>query len=122
MFNIFCLLSVFLTILGALFSKQLVKLFAGGFQGETFILCNQFAKIIMPTCIAIILVYVYNAYLQIEGYFNQNSLMNVPYNLIQIAFIAIGFYVGNAYILAVGLLLASFWTICLFKGTYKEKN
>lgn len=22
---------------------------------------------------------VYNAYLQIEGYFNQNSLMNVPY-------------------------------------------
>ena len=40
-FNIFCLLSVFLTILGVLFSNQLVKLFAGGFQGETFILCNQ---------------------------------------------------------------------------------
>ena len=30
-FNIFCLLSVFLTILGVLFSNQLVKLFAGGY-------------------------------------------------------------------------------------------
>ena len=107
-FNIFLLLSIVLSILGIVFSKQLVKLFAGGFQGDTFILCNQFAKIIMPTCIAIIMVYVYNAYLQIEGYFNQNSLMNVPYNLIQIVFIAIGFYIGNTYILAVGLLLASF--------------
>lgn len=120
-FNIFCLLSVFLTILGVLFSNQLVKLFAGGFQGETFILCNQFAKIIMPTCIAIILVYIYNAYLQIEGYFNQNSLMNVPYNLIQIAFIAIGFYVGNAYILAVGLLLASFGQFVYLRVLIKKK-
>ena len=51
----------------------------------------------MPTCIAIILVYIYNAYLQIEGYFNQNSLMNVPYNLIQIAFIAIGFDVRQTH-------------------------
>ena len=121
-FNIFCLLSVFLTILGVLFSNQLVKLFAGGFQGETFILCNQFAKIIMPTCIAIILVYIYNAYLQIEGYFNQNSLMNVPYNLIQIAFIAIGFYVGNAYILAVGLLLASFGQFVYLRVLIKKKT
>ena len=121
-FNIFCFLSVFLTILGVLFSKQLVKLFAGGFQGETFILCNQFAKIIMPTCIAIILVYIYNAYLQIEGYFNQNSLMNVPYNLIQIAFIAIGFYVGNAYILAVGLLLASFGQFVYLRVLIKKKT
>lgn len=107
-FNIFLVLSIILTILGIIFSKQLVELFAGGFQGETFILCNQYAKIIMPTCIAIILVYVYNAFLQIEGFFNQNSLMNVPYNLIQIVFIALGFYVGNVYILAVGLLLSSF--------------
>ena len=66
-FNIFLLLSLLLTTLGVFFSKQLVKLFEGGFKGETFILCNQYAKIIMPTCIAIILVYVYNAYLQIEG-------------------------------------------------------
>ena len=121
-FNIFCLLSVLLTILGVLFSKQLVKLFAGGFQGETFNLCNQYAKIIMPTCIAIILVYVYNAYLQIEGYFNQNSLMNVPYNLIQIVFIAIGFYVGNAYILAFGLLLSSFGQFVYLRILIKKKT
>ena len=115
-------MSVLLTILGILFSKQLVKLFAGGFQGETFNLCNQYAKIIMPTCIAIILVYVYNAYLQIEGYFNQNSLMNVPYNLIQIVFIAIGFYVGNAYILAFGLLLASFGQFAYLRILIKKKT
>ena len=87
-FNIFCLLSVFLTILGVLFSNQLVKLFAGGFQGETFILCNQFAKIIMPTCIAIILVYIYNAYLQIEGYFNQKIFLT---SLLFLLSVAIGY-------------------------------
>lgn len=121
-FNIFLLLSIFLATLGVVFSKQLVKLFAGGFQGETFALCNQYAKIIMPTCIAIILVYVYNAYLQIEGYFNQNSLMNVPYNLIQIVFIAIGFYIGNSYILAVGLLLASFGQLAYLWVLVKKRT
>lgn len=121
-FNIFLLFSIFLTILGIVFSKQLVKLFAGGFQGETFALCNQYAKLIMPTCIAIILVYVYNAYLQIEGYFNQNSLMNVPYNLIQIIFIAFGFYIGNVYILAIGLLLSSFGQFVYLRVLIKRKT
>lgn len=121
-FNIFLILSIFLTILGTIFSKQLVKLFAGGFQGETFTLCNKYAMIIMPTCVAIILVYVYNAYLQIEGYFNQNSLMNVPYNLIQIVFIAIGFYIGNEYILAIGLLLASFGQLIYLRILIKRKT
>ena len=107
-FNVFLVLAIVLSLLGMIFSEWLVRIFAGGFSGETFLLCNKFAKIIMPTSIAIILVYVYNAYLQIEGYFNQNSLMNVPYNVMQILFIAIGFYVGNVYILAIGLLIASY--------------
>lgn len=121
-FNIFLLLSFVLTILGIICSEQLVRLFAGGFQGETFALCNQYAKIIMPTCIAIILVYVYNTYLQIEGYFNQNSLMNVPYNVIQIVFIAIGFYIGNAYVLAIGLLLASFGQFVYLRILIRKKT
>lgn len=121
-FNIFLLLSIVLSILGIVFSKQLVKLFAGGFQEDAFILCNQFTKIIMPTCIAIILVYMYNSYLQIEGYFNQNSLMNVPYNLIQIVCIAIGFYIGNTYILAVGLLFASFGQLIYLQILIKKRT
>lgn len=48
--------------------------------------------------------------------------MNVPYNLIQIAFIAIGFYVGNAYILAVGLLLASFGQFVYLRVLIKKKT
>lgn len=107
-FNVFLVLAIILSLLGMVFSEQLVKIFAGGFSGNTFILCNQFAKIIMPTSLAIILVYVYNAYLQIAGHFNQNSLMNVPYNFVQILFIALGFYVGNVYVLAIGLLIASY--------------
>lgn len=107
-FNIFFVLSIVLTVLGIVFSRELVSLFSRGFSGETFELCNTFAQIIMPTCIAIILVYVYNAYLQIEGMFNQNSLMNVPYNVVQILFIVVGFYIQNVYVLAVGLLVASY--------------
>lgn len=101
-------MAIVLSLLGMIFSEWLVRIFAGDLVGKLLLLCNKFAKIIMPTSIAIILVYVYNAYLQIEGYFNQNSLMNVPYNVMQILFIAIGFYVGNVYILAIGLLIASY--------------
>ena len=121
-FNIFLILSIVLTILGVVFSRQLVTLFVGGFDGETFELCNKFAKIVMPTSIAIILVYVYNAYLQIEGMFNQNSLMNVPYNVLQIVFIAIGFYIGNAYILAVGLLVASYSQLAYLRILIKKNT
>lgn len=121
-FNIFFILSALLSVLGIVFSKQLISIFAGGFEGQVFELCNKFAKIIMPTCIAIVLVYVYNAYLQIEGMFNQNSFMNVPYNIAQIVFIAIGFYVGNVYILAIGLLIASYSQLIYLRILIKKNT
>ncbi len=121
-FNIFLFLCTFLTLLGVLFSKQLVKLFLGGFEGKTFMLCNVFVKIVMPTSIAIVLIYIYNAYLQIEGYFTQNSLMNVPYNLIQIIFIVIGFYSKNVYFLATGLLLSSFGQLVYLRFLIKKNT
>lgn len=107
-FNIFMVISLIISVVGIFFSKILVNVFAGGFTGSTYEMCDNFAKIVIPTGIAILGVYVYNAYLQIEGHFNQNSLMNVPYNLTQIIFIIIGFYLGNVYLLAVGLLLSCF--------------
>lgn len=121
-FNIFLLLSIVLSFLGILFSKQLVHLFAGGFIGEVFTLCVQFAKIIMPTSIAIILVYVYNAYLQIKGMFNQNSLMNIPYNFVQIVFIALAFYIDNVYILAIGLLVSSYSQLVYLRILIKKNT
>lgn len=107
-FNIFIIVSILMTLLGIIFSKQLVSIFVGGFKEETLELCNNFAKIIMPISVAIILVYVYNAYLQIQGEFNQNSLMNLPYNICQIVFIYLAYHINNIYLLAVGILLASF--------------
>lgn len=121
-FNIFFILSIILSLMGIVFSKQLVYLFAGGFSNETFKLCNNFTKLVIPTSIAIILVYVYNAYLQINGFFNQNSLMNVPYNLVLILSIAVGFYSGNNYILAIGLLLASFSQLLYLHILMKKKT
>lgn len=121
-FNIFFLVAIILTILGIIFSKQLVSIFAGGFCGKTYELCNEFAKIIMPSSVAIILVYVYNAYLQTEGYFNQNSLMNVPYNCIQIVFIIFAFYIKNVYMLAIGILLSSFGQLFYLKFLMRKRT
>ncbi len=114
-FNIFLIISIILSILGIIFSKQFVYIFAGGFPKDTFNLCNKFTKIVFPTCIAIILVYVYNAYLQINGFFNQNSLMNIPYNIVLIISIILGFYAKNYYFLAFGLLIASFSQLVYLK-------
>ena len=121
--SIFIVLSLAFTVIGINYSNYLVDIFAGGFSGETYGLCNQFAKIIMPSSIAIILGYVYNAFLQTEGYFNQNSLMNVPYNLIQIAFIIFGFYLGKPLLLALGILLSSFGQLLyLYIESRKKTN
>ena len=121
-FYIFLILSIILSCLGIIFSKQLVYIFAGGFSGETYELCNNFTKIVIPTSIPIILVYVYNAYLQINGFFNQNSLMNVPYNIMLIISIVLGFYTGNNYILAIGLLMASFSQFLYLQVLIKRKT
>lgn len=120
--SIFIVLSLFFTLIGVVYSNVLVDIFAGGFSGTTYDLCNMFAKIIMPSSIAIVLGYVYNAYLQTEGYFNQNSLMNVPYNLIQIAFILFGFYLGEPLLLAVGILLSSFGQLLYLYIESKKKT
>lgn len=121
--SIFIVLSLAFSVIGINFSNYLVDIFAGGFSGKTYDLCNQFAKIIMPSSIAIILGYVYNAFLQTEGYFNQNSLMNVPYNLIQIAFIIFGFYLGKPLLLALGILLSSFGQLLyLYIESRKKTN
>lgn len=105
--NIFLIISIILTILGIVFSQVLVKIFAPGFQGEIFEICNNFTKITMASSVFIILVYVYNAYMQVNGRFNYTSLINIPYNIIQIIAIVLSVSLGNIYILAVGLLLAS---------------
>lgn len=121
-FNIFLLFSIVMCIVGILFSKQLVLIFAGGFTGKTFELCNYFAKLIMPTSVAIVLGYVYNAYLQISGMFNQNSLMNVPYNIVQMIFIVLGFHLDNDYVLAIGLLLASYSQLIYLRILMKKNT
>ena len=48
--------------------------------------------------------------------------MNVPYNVMQILFIAIGFYVGNVYILAIGLLIASYSQFAYLAVLMKTKT
>lgn len=106
--NFLLLISGGITILGILFSDILVKVFVGGFTGEAYEMCNIFVKIIMITVMMTVVQYIYNGYLQTQGKFNQQSIMNIPYSVILIGAIILSHYQQNFYLLAIGATFASF--------------
>ena len=113
--NILIIISFIISIFGTIYSEVLVKVFAGGFTGDSFELANNFTKIIMITIVFTVIQYIYNGYLQLQGLFNQNSLMMLPYNLLLIFFMIISYYMNNFYMLAVGVIIASMSQLAYLK-------
>lgn len=120
--NILVIIALLISILGIIYSEILVKVFAGGFSGETFELANNFTKIIMITIVFTVIQYIYNGYLQLQGFFNQNSLMLIPYNFCLIFTLMVSYYTDNFYVLAVGAVVASISQLVYLKFIIKKTD
>lgn len=120
--NILVIIALLISILGIIYSEILVKVFAGGFSGETFELANNFTKIIMITIVFTVIQYIYNGYLQLQGFFNQNSLMLIPYNFCLIFTLIVSYYTDNFYVLAVGAVVASISQLVYLKFIIKKTD
>ncbi len=125
--NILTILSLAVSVLGILFSNVLVEIFAGGFTDGAYTLCNDFVKITMITIVMTVIQYIYNSFLQTKGQFDQQSLMNVPYNLLLIGAVVLSFYLENFYILAYGAVCASlsqliYLRVLIKKTSFKHKK
>ena len=104
-FNIIALICIGFSIIGAIFTPQIVKLFAVGFEGETFKQAIYFTRIIMLGMAFLGMNYIMTAYLQVKENFTIPGLMPIPNNICIIAAIIISAKVGNPYLLPLGALI-----------------
>ena len=103
-FNMVIAICIALAILGFLFTEPLVKVFAMGFEGETFKVAIDFTRITIIGIVFTGLSYVMTAYLQIKNNFTVPGLISVPKNIIIITSIILSVKY-NPYIMIWGTLI-----------------
>ncbi len=103
-FNVVILICIILSLLGAIFTPQIVKLFALGFEGETLKQAIYFTRAMILGIPFLGISYIMMAYLQVKENFIIPGLMPVPYNTCIILSIIISTKTGP-YILPWGALI-----------------
>lgn len=103
--NICAIITVTIAILGLIFTKEFVEVFAGGFEGEKFQLAVNFTKIMISGVLFLGMSKIFSSYLQVNDNFVIPGLIGIPYNIIIIMAIVISTKT-NITILAIGALIA----------------
>ncbi len=103
-FNIVVLICLAFSVIGALFTPQIVKLFAVGFKGETLAQAIYFTRIMLLGMAFLGMSYIMMAYLQVKENFTIPGLMPVPYNMFIILAILVSVKV-SPYLLPWGALI-----------------
>lgn len=119
-FNIVIVLCILLAIIGLIFTAQLVKMFAVGFEGETLNIAIHFTRFTIISIVFTGLSYVMTAYLQIKNNFTIPGLASVPKNIIIIISIILSVKY-NPYIMIWGTLLG-IATEFIFQLPFAIKN
>ena len=103
-FNIVIAMCIVLAMLGFIFTEELVKVFAMGFEGQTLKVSIDFTRITIIGIVFTGLSYVMTAYLQIKNNFTVPGLASVPKNIIIIVSIILSVKY-NPYIMIWGTLI-----------------
>src|SRR5699024_1129875 len=103
-FNIVVIICLILSVIGAIFTPQIVKIFAVGFEGETLRLAIYFTRVMILGLAFLGMSYIMMAYLQVKENFIIPGLMPVPYNILIIISIIISVKI-SPYLLPWGTLI-----------------
>lgn len=87
--------------------KQLLGLFASGFDDETLELARQFSNFSIWSTVLTAIVTILSGYLQINDRIKITALVSVPLNLGVIITIVLAAFTGNVYVLPIGFLISS---------------
>jgi len=85
--NIIILISIIIVFLGLIFSPNIIKLLAYGFEGGQLDLAVTMFRIGMPVVIFSGVVGIYRGYLQSESMFIESSVSQLPFNFTYIFFL-----------------------------------
>lgn len=101
--NVLLVVSTVVVIFGMIFTEQIVRVFASGFEGSTLILATNFTRVSILGIYFTALINVFKPYLQIKGNFAVPALIGFPMNFCIILSIIISSR-GNTMILAYGIV------------------
>lgn len=104
-FNIIIIFCILLTVLGLIFTDDVVRVFAVGFEGKSFEIAVDFTRIIIIGTTFIGLSYLLRSYLQLKGCFITLGLITIPRNIIIIASIILSLNY-SPYIMIIGTVFA----------------
>ncbi|WP_250675446.1 murein biosynthesis integral membrane protein MurJ (plasmid) [Paraclostridium ghonii] len=102
--NTVILICLAFSILGLIFTPQIVHLFAMGFKGETFNQAVYFTRVMILGLAFLGMSYIMTAYLQVKGNFVIPGLMSVPNNIVVITSIVLSSII-NIHLLPWGALI-----------------
>jgi putative peptidoglycan lipid II flippase len=123
--NILFLLCTIVIALGLIFTDQVVRVFASGFNEETLKLTIQFTKITLIAIYFTSAVSIFSGFLQLKDNYIAPALVTIPMNIIIIMSLIISAYT-NVVILAIGFVVAIFSQVLLMipylkRNRYKYK-
>lgn len=103
--NILIIICTVIVILGLLFTEEIVRLFASGFEGATLALAIQFTRISLFGIYFIGLVYIFSGFLQLKGSYAIPSSVGFPLNVFIILSIFLSFNT-SIMLLPIGVVIA----------------
>lgn len=124
--NIVVIICSLIIIFGLIFTKQLVSIFAPGYEGDKLLMTVKFTRIVLAGGLFISLSRIMSSFLQAKEKFTVSSMSGIPFNIIIIISIVLSSKY-NIYILPIGGLLAMmsqyiFQLIFASKNGYKYKR
>ncbi|MBU5294093.1 murein biosynthesis integral membrane protein MurJ [Anaerosalibacter bizertensis] len=118
--NLLLILCTIIVILGLIFTEQIVKIFASGFEGETLALAVQFTKISILGIYFTGMLSIFGGFLRIKGNYTIPALVGFPMNF----FIILSIFLSsktNILVLSIGSVIAiASQLILLIPFIYKE--
>lgn len=103
-----------MTILGEIFIKEFVFIFASGFKGQVLEMTISFSRILFPSIFGLALINIMGAYLQQHGNFLPIALVPIVCNGLIIISLFVSNITDDIYILAYGTLVGSLLQIVFY--------
>ena len=124
--NVLMIICTILILFSLIFTEGVVKVFASGFEGETFTVAVRFTRISLFSMYITGLISIFTGFLQLKGNYYTPALIGFPLNFIIILSILISSKT-NIFVIAIGSLLAVFSQMLFIlpfvrKKGYKHKR
>lgn len=122
--NLLTILLIIATVIiigGLIFTEQIVKIVAFGFEGETLELAVKFTRISIIGIYFTAYIYIFNGFLQLQNNFSMPALSVLPMNIIIIIAVYISAFT-DPLVLAIGTLIASAFQLLFIIPTAIRKG